>query len=184
MAEAAAAADEDPTVVKPLPMGLVEVALTLIPGTITESKWDDGDEDDATNGWSNGEGVMLVRAGGCPIGVMDRPEPVPTGAILQLLLVVGIVLLTEEVGATVGGMKLEVDLVGAWIWAGSCCDGIAAVTGVAATTIWLVDDGAAVEDKMEVVLAMLVIALPLLLVLVGIDDEVPNGAGSPLAGDC
>lgn len=50
MAEAVAAADEDPTVVRPLPMGLVDAALVLIPGTITESKWDDGEEDDTTNG--------------------------------------------------------------------------------------------------------------------------------------
>lgn len=51
-------------------------------------------------------------------------------------------------------------------------------------TFWLVDDNAAVDDKTDVLLAMLVNALLLLIVLVGIDDEVPNGAGSPLAGDC
>lgn len=56
---------------------------------------------------------MLLRAGGCPIGVIDRPDPVPTGAILQLLLVVVVVLLTEAVGAIADGMKLEVDLDGA-----------------------------------------------------------------------
>lgn len=126
---------------------------------------------------------MLARAGGCPIGVIDRPDPVPTGAILLLVVVV---VLTEAAGATVG-IKLEVDLAGAWIGAGSCCDGAAAAAVVGAATVWVVvaDDDDTVEDETEVVLVMLVSTLLLvLLLLADAADELPNGAGSPLAGDC
>lgn len=131
---------------------------------------------------------MFARAGGCPIGVIDRPEPVPTGAILLLVVVV---VLTEAVGATVG-IKLEVVLVGAWIGAGSCCDDAAAAAATvegAATTVWLIvvadDDEDTVEDETEVVLVMLVSTLLLvLLLLADAADELPNGAGNPLAGDC
>lgn len=127
---------------------------------------------------------MFARAGGCPIGVIDRPDPVPTGAILLLLVVV--VVLTEAADATVG-IKLEVDLAGAWIGAGSCCDGAAAAAVVGAATVWVVvaDDDDTVEDETEVVLVMLVSTLLLvLLLLADAVDELPNGAGSPLAGDC
>lgn len=129
---------------------------------------------------------MFARAGGCPIGVIDRPEPVPTGAILVLLVVV--VVLTEAAGATVG-IKLEVDLAGAWIGAGSCCDGAAAADAavVGAATVWVVvaNDDDTVEDETEVVLVMLVSTLLLvLLLLADVADELPNAAGSPLAGDC
>lgn len=126
---------------------------------------------------------MFARAGGCLIGVIDRPEPVPTGAILLLVVVV---VLTEAAGATVG-IKLEVDLAGAWIGAGSCCDGAAAAAVVGAATVWVVvaDDDDTVEDETEVVLVMLVSTLLLvLLLLADAADELPNGAGSPLAGDC
>lgn len=128
---------------------------------------------------------MFARAGGCPIGVIDRPDPVPTGAIL--LLVVVVVVLTEAAGATVG-IKLEVDLAGAWIGAGSCCDGAAAAAVVGAATVWVVvaDDDDTVEDETEVVLVMLVSTLLLVLLLLAdaADELLPNGAGSPLAGDC
>lgn len=192
MAEAAAVADADDadtTVGRPLPMGLTEAGLLLLLfGAITESRWEDGDEDDGT-GWSNGDGVMLARAGGCPIGVIDRLEPVPTGAILLLLLLVVVVVLTEAVGAATAGIKLEVVLVGAWIGAGSGCDGAAAAAAVVgAALVWLVDAADTVEeDETEVVLVMLVSTLLLLLVLLlaaTAVDELPNGAGSPLAGDC
>lgn len=125
---------------------------------------------------------MFARAGGWPIGVMDRPEPVPTGAIL---LVVVVVVLTEADGATVG-MKLEVVFVGAWMGAGSCCD-VGAVAVVGTTTAWLIVDEAeddAVEDETRVVLvAMLVSTLLVVLLEEDTAVELPNGAGNPLAGD-
>lgn len=96
MAEAAAAAaaaladEEDTTVVvRPLPiMGLAD----------DETKGGEPD-DDGWIGWSNGDGVMFPRAGGCPMGVMDLPEPVPTGAILLVAAVIVVVI--DAVGATV-----------------------------------------------------------------------------------
>lgn len=42
---------------------------------------------------------MFPRAGGCPMGVIDRPELVPTGAILLVVAVVVVVI--DAVGATV-----------------------------------------------------------------------------------
>lgn len=44
---------------------------------------------------------MFPRAGGCPIGVMDRPEPVPTGAILLVVLLALVVVVIDAVGAAV-----------------------------------------------------------------------------------
>lgn len=68
-ATAAAAADEEveEDVGIPLPMGpapLLDTAGAEELGTVC----------------SRGEEVMLARAGGCPIGVIDRPEPEPIGA--------------------------------------------------------------------------------------------------------
>lgn len=77
--------EEDTTVVRPLPIGPAlgtPLVLLLLLGTI-ESRCEDGEEDAA---WSSGDGVMLARAGGCPMGVIERPEPVPTGAIGALLI--------------------------------------------------------------------------------------------------
>lgn len=57
--------EEDTTVARPLPIGLAEAGLLLLLlllGTMTVSKWEDGDADDAV--CSNGDGVMLARAGG------------------------------------------------------------------------------------------------------------------------
>lgn len=99
--------EEETTVARPLPIGLAEAGLLLLLlGTMTVSKWEDGDADDAI--CSNGDWVMFARVGCCPIGVIDRPEPVPTGAILVILL-----LLTVGVGGATAGIKLEVVLVGA-----------------------------------------------------------------------
>lgn len=100
--------DEEETIVdSPLPIGLAEAGLLLLLlGTMTVSKWEDGDADDAV--CSNGDGVMFARVGCCPIGVIDRPEPVPTGAILVTLL-----LLTAGIDGATAGIKLEVVLVGA-----------------------------------------------------------------------
>lgn len=104
----AEAEEEGITVARPLPMGLAEAGLLVaVLGAMTVS--------DAT-ACSNGEGVMFARAGGCPIGVMDRPEPtVPTGTIL-----VGLLELTGGFGGATTGIKLEVVFMGAWIGAGSC----------------------------------------------------------------
>lgn len=55
--------EEETTVAKPLPIGLAEAGLLLLLlGTMTVSKWEDGDADDAV--CSNGDGVMFARAGG------------------------------------------------------------------------------------------------------------------------
>lgn len=57
--------EEDTTVARPLPIGLAEAGLLLLLlllGTMTVSKWEDGDADDAM--CSNGDGVMFARAGG------------------------------------------------------------------------------------------------------------------------
>lgn len=57
--------EEDTTVARPLPIGLAEAGLLLLLlllGTMTVSKWEDGDADDAV--CSNGDGVMFARAGG------------------------------------------------------------------------------------------------------------------------
>lgn len=64
MAEVAEVDAEDTTVVRPLPIGLAEAGLLLLLllGTMTVSKWEDGDTDAAV--CSNGDGVMFARAGG------------------------------------------------------------------------------------------------------------------------
>lgn len=108
-----AVGEEDTTVVKPLPIGpAVGTPLAMLLLGTTESRWEDGDDDTVC---SKGDGVMFARAGGCPIGVIDRPEPVPTGAI-EALLIGGIGAGSVMVGpaplAATGGIKLEV-LVGA-----------------------------------------------------------------------
>lgn len=74
-AAAAAAADEEEAeedVGIPLPMGPAEPLLEDTAGGV-------GAEEVGAV-CSSGEGVMLARAGGCPIGVIDRPEPDPIGA--------------------------------------------------------------------------------------------------------
>lgn len=142
-AAAAAAADDEVDVGIPLPMG---------PALDTEIGWlvGGGATADEVAVCSSGEGVMLARAGGCPIGVIDL---VPIGAGVG-----------AGVSATdAGGAKV---LVGAWIgaWSGGVAD--AAETAV-------VDPG---EDCVDGV-----------LLAVGVAEEeetLPNGAGSPLAGDC
>lgn len=47
MAEVAEVDAEDTTVVRPLPIGLAEAGLLLLLGTMTVSKWEDGDTDAA-----------------------------------------------------------------------------------------------------------------------------------------
>lgn len=71
-AAAAAAADEEveEDVGIPLPMG---------PAPLLDTAGAVGAEEVGAV-CSSGEGVMLARAGGCPIGVIDRPEPEPIGA--------------------------------------------------------------------------------------------------------
>lgn len=94
---------------------------------------------------------MLARAGGCPIGVIDRPEPEPIGAG--------------------GGWAASATDTGGAIGAGS-------VAGVGAVETIVVEPG---EDCVDGV-----------LLAVGVADaeeaaattRLPNGAGSPLAGDC
>lgn len=70
---AAAAADEDveEDVGIPLPMGPAAPLLETAGAVGAE---------EVGAVCSSGEGVMLARAGGCPIGVIDRPEPDPIGA--------------------------------------------------------------------------------------------------------
>lgn len=154
---AAAAADEeapDDDVGIPLPMGPALLLDTAAVDTATA--------EDVGAVCSNGEGVMLARAGGCPIGVIDRPEPDPIGAG-------GVGACGCTVSATDTGGAKEV-LLGAWIGAGR--GGVAA----AAETI-VVEPG---DDCVDGVLLAVGVA----------DDEeavtatLPNGAGSPLAGDC
>lgn len=73
-AAAAAAADEEEAadVGIPLPMGPAALPLLDTAGAV------DAEEVGAV--CSSGEGVILARAGGCPMGVIDRPEPDPIGA--------------------------------------------------------------------------------------------------------
>lgn len=144
-AAAFAAADDEVDVGIPLPMG--PAALDTDVGWLVCGGATAAEEVAVCN---SGEGVMLARAGGCPIGVIDR---VPIGAGVG-----------AGVSATdAGGAKV---LVGAWIGAGS--GGVADAAETAA-----VDPG---EDCVDGV-----------LLAVGVAEEeatLPNGAGSPLAGDC
>lgn len=73
MAAAAAAEEEADEVGIPLPMGPALLLDTATVETGTEAE-------EVAAVCSSGEGVMLARAGGCPIGVIDRPEPEPIGA--------------------------------------------------------------------------------------------------------
>lgn len=104
----------------------------------------------------------MARAGGCPIGVIDRLEPDPIGA--------GGVgadgWVTSAIDDT-GGAN-EACLLGAWIGVGR---GGVGTEGAAETIV--VEPG---EDCVDGVLLAVGVA----------DDEetLPNGAGRPLAGDC
>lgn len=103
----AEADEEGTTVARPLPMGLAEAGLLVAVLGVSDGAV-----------CSKGDAVMFARAGGCPIGVIERPEPtVPTGAILLGLVVL---VLTGGFGGATTGMKLEVVFMGAWIAAGSC----------------------------------------------------------------
>lgn len=108
-----------PAVGIPVPMADTTGAMTE---DVAESKCVDGDVDVC----NKGEGVMLVRvaAGGCPIGVIDRPEPDPTGAIDALLIDGGSVLPSIMLGPgpleATGGIKVDI-LTGACTGAG-CID--------------------------------------------------------------
>lgn len=119
--------EEETIADSPLPIGPADgipVPMADTAGAMTEdaeeSKCEDGDVDVC----NNGEGVMLVRdaAGGCPIGVIDRPEPDPIGAIGVLLIDGGSALASIMVGPgpleATGGIKVDI-LTGACIGAGA-----------------------------------------------------------------
>lgn len=77
---------EETIVDSPLPTGpAVSIPLPIADtaGAITEDVEESKCEDGETGVCKSGEGVIFVRtvAGGCPIGVIDRPDPAPTGAI-------------------------------------------------------------------------------------------------------
>lgn len=82
MAELVVEADDTAGPVRPLPIGPVLETPPTLPLLILimdtpESRWDEGDADETV--CSSGDGVMLARAGGCPIGVIARPEPLLIG---------------------------------------------------------------------------------------------------------
>lgn len=114
------------------------------------------------------------------MGVIDRPEPVPTGAIGALLVggrVTESVMLEPEPLAATGGIKFD-DLIGACIVAGR-----GGVALAAETIVELVEPG---DDCVEGELLDKALLFPELVAFeVAIEGtQFPNGAGNPLAGDC
>lgn len=127
-AEDAMEPEEETMADSPLPIGPADgipAPMADTAGAMTEDVDESKCEDDDVAVCNNGDGVMLVRdaAGGCPIGVIERPEPDPTGAIDDVLLVDGgsalasIMRVPAPLEAT-GVIKVDI-LTGACIGAGT-----------------------------------------------------------------